>query len=177
MSSPLSSGTSSFPVESTCVIELPCNICIAAPNSSSFTPHLENLSLNWLSLSREYRQHKQGLILRWAKYQVYIQASQNKSLVSSFDFYFPGTVPASLLGASKLTTSTLIFSSSLPFVTMATQLPMAATRQPFAPLLSSRLQNLTSLKNRQNGMLMQLIRSLLVNAHSFLSSSWVWFIL
>ncbi|PVH79598.1 hypothetical protein DL98DRAFT_492661 [Cadophora sp. DSE1049] len=33
---------------------------------------------------------------------------------------------------------------------MATQ--MASTRQPFAPLNSSRLQNLTSLKNRQNGM-------------------------
>jgi hypothetical protein len=30
---------------------------------------------------------------------------------------------------------------------------MAAARQPFAPLNGSRLQNLTSLKNRQNGML------------------------
>ena len=30
---------------------------------------------------------------------------------------------------------------------------MAAMRQPFAPLDGSRLQNLTSLKNRQNGML------------------------
>jgi hypothetical protein len=28
---------------------------------------------------------------------------------------------------------------------------MAATRQPFAPLNEARLQNLTSLKNRQNG--------------------------
>ncbi|KAF4628884.1 hypothetical protein G7Y89_g9271 [Cudoniella acicularis] len=36
---------------------------------------------------------------------------------------------------------------------MATHMPMAAARQPFAPLNSSRLQNLTSLKNRQNGML------------------------
>jgi hypothetical protein len=33
---------------------------------------------------------------------------------------------------------------------MATQ--VAAARQPFAPLNGSRLQNLTSLKNRQNGM-------------------------
>jgi hypothetical protein len=32
---------------------------------------------------------------------------------------------------------------------MATQ--VAAARQPFAPLNGSRLQNLTSLKNRQNG--------------------------
>lgn len=29
---------------------------------------------------------------------------------------------------------------------------MAATRQPFGPVDSSRLQTLTSLKNRQNGM-------------------------
>ncbi|RDL40896.1 Uncharacterized protein BP5553_00875 [Venustampulla echinocandica] len=35
---------------------------------------------------------------------------------------------------------------------MATHMPMAATRQPFAPLNSSRLQNLTSLKNRQNAL-------------------------
>ncbi|CAG8982012.1 hypothetical protein HYALB_00004881 [Hymenoscyphus albidus] len=33
---------------------------------------------------------------------------------------------------------------------MATHMPMSAARQPFAPLNSSRLQNLTSLKNRQN---------------------------
>jgi hypothetical protein len=31
---------------------------------------------------------------------------------------------------------------------------MAATRQPFGPVDSSRLQSLTSLKNRQNGMLL-----------------------
>ncbi|EHL01955.1 hypothetical protein GLAREA_04728 [Glarea lozoyensis ATCC 20868] len=34
---------------------------------------------------------------------------------------------------------------------MATHMSMPATRQPFAPLNNSRLQNLTSLKNRQNG--------------------------
>ncbi|PQE24667.1 thymidylate kinase protein [Rutstroemia sp. NJR-2017a WRK4] len=33
---------------------------------------------------------------------------------------------------------------------MTTHMPMAAARQPFAPLDGSRLQNLTSLKNRQN---------------------------
>jgi hypothetical protein len=35
---------------------------------------------------------------------------------------------------------------------MTTHMPMAAARQPFAPLDGSRLQNLTSIKNRQNGM-------------------------
>ncbi|KAG9235169.1 hypothetical protein BJ875DRAFT_399589 [Amylocarpus encephaloides] len=35
---------------------------------------------------------------------------------------------------------------------MATYMPMAGARQPFAPLNSSRLQNLTSLKNRQNAL-------------------------
>lgn len=35
----------------------------------------------------------------------------------------------------------------------------AVTRQPFAPLDSARLQNLTSLKNRQNGMLHILAQS------------------
>lgn len=35
---------------------------------------------------------------------------------------------------------------------MTSHMPMGTARQPFAPLNSSRLQNMTSIKNRQNGM-------------------------
>ncbi|RDW88337.1 hypothetical protein BP6252_00369 [Coleophoma cylindrospora] len=51
---------------------------------------------------------------------------------------------------------------------MATHMPMAAARQPFAPLNGARLQNLTSLKNRQNALPAQLSSPSKRKATSFL---------